>query len=394
MENSKPLVFLSYTDDGAAEAIEIKRRLESELNVKVWEWKNEILVGAPVVSSYSEAVAKSDFMVAVVSPMYWSKQGTKREYDIANAREVELKDTYGDNYHFVLPYIGEWKLPKRADKNYKMAAYTIENLVRSISSQLSPAIMSRSIHSFSEWPNPFVKNGGEIDCLIAIGHNDKQDDLVEEDLGVLGKYINLEERAGHQSHRPAELIPNIANYLHNKSSLYRSETKSIDDCNINSFFECHIDVLLIKHRFDLIRNHNIITLGAGDTNYISRWVLEYYKDTLPIYFRNTSASEDISIRSYSDNKDDLKRDSFSGKDRYSALLAIVPNPFNHEKSIVVAAGLNALSTQASILALSDANELIKNRQPQDSNIAYLVAGVEDRWRAVDYDLKINPNKSN
>lgn len=391
-KNSKPLVFLSYTDDGIKEANEIKKCLEEKLNVIIWEWRNEILVGAPIVSTYSDAVAKSDFMVAVLSPMYWEKKGTIREQAIAAQREVDLKVVYGDDYNFVLPYCGSWALPTSSDKRFKMAAHTIDALVKSIQHQLPPAMLSKCKHSFSTWPSPFVDKNGNVDCVIVIGHNDKQDDLKEDDLGILNKYIDLNKRAGHQSHRPAEFISNLTRYFYQKS-IVKKHSLEFDIKSIElDLIECHIDVLLIKYRMELLKNHNILTLGAGDTNYVSRWILEYYKDTLPIYYRNTSASEDISIRLEKEGKDRLIRDSFSGKNKYSGIIAILPNPFNPDKAVVVAAGLNALATQASILALCDLHEKIKEGNIEENNITYLILGQEENWRAIGYKL-YNPTEN-
>ena len=100
------------------------------------------------------------------------------------------------------------------------------------------------------------------------------------------------------------------------------------------------------------KNCNLLLVGSGAVNTITRQVLEFYGDNIPVRFN--SPESDLSIIIDCDERKLFQRRS--DKDRHIGMLTMLPNPFNLEKVVTIAAGVNVTGTQAALLTLCDAFE--------------------------------------
>jgi len=97
------------------------------------------------------------------------------------------------------------------------------------------------------------------------------------------------------------------------------------------------------------RKHNLICVGSGYTNYVTREMLNYYYK-LPIRFETPSSHQAI-LRVREDGEIKVYDRTLTGK--HAGIAAILPNPYNPVKVVLIAAGLRSTGTQAAILALCD-----------------------------------------
>jgi hypothetical protein len=199
-----------------------------------------------------------------------------------------------------------------------------------------------------------------------------------------------------QTNRPSELLVDLISSLEREAARRRRRDAAVQDLSRS---QCFADLVLIRHHSYLLSQHNLICPGAGDTNGVSRWILEFYGEHLPITFDDPKSSltlyfspNDASLKgltaSVNSTTGELIAYQGDEHERYHALITIVPNPANEERVAVVAAGLTALGTQAAVLALSRWWKGLKEGSGTKGNWQRILKGVEKNWRPVDYEFVI------
>jgi hypothetical protein len=263
-----------------------------------------------------------------------------------------------------------------------------------------------------DWPRQFFTDAGEPDILLVLGHSGKEDPPTREDIRNL-KICSIEEELAErykkrpdrsepklppQSMRIAEYIPKLIQFLSNQYLSLNADSRTVPS------FNADIDWHLIKHRQGLLKKHNLICFGAGDTNWISRAVLAYYGTLLPVVFDATGASHVIFYKATDSNAVQGKEDT-SGRieiaeysefmnqipandELYGAVLLLLPNPWNIQKRVIIAAGLTGLGSQAAILALCHPG--ITRVPPGGIPWARVIRGIEGKaertWQAEWFDI--------
>lgn len=100
------------------------------------------------------------------------------------------------------------------------------------------------------------------------------------------------------------------------------------------------------------KNCNLLLVGSGAVNTVTRQVLEFYGDNIPVRF--DTPRSDLSIIVDCDERRSFQRRS--DKDRHIGMVIMLPSPYNLEKVVTIAAGVNVTGTQAALLTLCDAFE--------------------------------------
>jgi len=99
------------------------------------------------------------------------------------------------------------------------------------------------------------------------------------------------------------------------------------------------------------REHNLLLVGSGYSNKFTKEVLEYYQN-LPIRFETPSSHQAIIF--VREQGVEVYDRTLTGKD--VGMIALLPNPFNPEKVVLIAGGLRTTGTQAALLTLCEAFE--------------------------------------
>jgi TIR domain len=402
--NSIRQVFVSYTKAGEDAALDLKKNIEAKFpRVRVWEWQNEISFGAEIEKQYLNGLKTSHVFVPVLTKNYKDRPGTRHEFDEAQQREKFLRSVYGEDYIFILPYLTEDDIsilnlfdnPEVTDPSLKLSMRRVskkpEEVIKTVNEDLEKLSLDDNPFSFINWPQPFIDERGKVDALVVIGHSGKEDMPTQDELGEIKNYIRVEgSESQPQSMRPAEYFPELLHFF-NKQSLQSQIKlgKSIQEFELVSpgSLDIHVDWHLLKHYQPLIREKHLICLGAGDTNLISRWVMKYYERYLPVHFDAESlGSHTLTVTENGKFERISYKQVVAGQQLFTAVLLLLPNPFNNEKVVLIAAGLTGLGTQASMLALSDEKQLIN--QPTDySNYVRVIKGIENnKWRASGYEI--------
>lgn len=394
--NSIRQVFISYTDQGKIAAFQLKDLINQRryTRVEVWEWREKIRGGEDIKDSYTQGVHTSDIFIPIITPNYKDRPGTKDELKQAKDREIYLRDLYGNDYVFIIPFIGEadGSLLYHPDLELgnRRALETVEKVAEAVNENLIKIeqSLSNNQYSFSKWPAPFIDDKGDINALIVIGHSGKEDIPFQSELGDFGRYIPDIEATRHQpqSMRPAEYIPELI-YFFNKESIKRQikngkTLKQIEP----KLLDVYVDWHLLKYYQSYLKSNHLICLGAGDTNLISRWAMAYYQKFLPVHFDDASSSHTIIAKEGGKFETITYKSVKAGQERFAAVLLLLPNPLNEEKVILIAAGLTGLGTQAAMLAISDPKNQIKKNTGYSRYIR-IIKGIEnEKWRAIGYEV--------
>ena len=99
------------------------------------------------------------------------------------------------------------------------------------------------------------------------------------------------------------------------------------------------------------QDHNLILIGSGVINTVTRDVLAFYSDYLPIRFEPPNSDLHI-VSDIGSARLTYARRQISDQD--VGIIALLPSPFNKNKVVLIAAGLKVTGTQAALLALCDA----------------------------------------
>lgn len=380
----KPYVFICYTSDGIEAVQELEKTLR-EYQISLWDYKDEMVPGDSTYEKFMDALYAADLFVPVITPNFCNPgSATHLELEGALDRQSELRQLARTNdLAFIIPLLTSKSVDVPLRLKGIVYARTGEAVLRAIQVHMEKFMLKDNPYSFSNWPRPIVDQG-MIDAMIVVGHSGKESEPSDNQIADLIPNYDPFTKCRYQSQRIAEYLPYLVIHLHSAANLVRSQKGLPPSTETDETFQCHVDWHAIKFHSDRLRSNNIISLGAGDTNLISRWILSVYHQHLPIRFDSPAGSQtlfcDATGKLDATMIDSVKTDMH----RYGALLLIVPNPLNNEKVAVVAAGLNALGTQAAMLALAKNSDQLRTDGVYHGNYARILIGVEKDWRAVSY----------
>jgi hypothetical protein len=420
-------VFLSVAGEEGVKAAEIlKKELEiypgpNGIQFKCFLYTEEVSVGEGLKKYCCNEIEKANFFVPILTPEY-SRLTVHTHVDTeltnALAREDSVRKASRGRFWFVFPYA-----PKNGDQiieriprlRGRIFTDDAKKLAKSMIKNSPFVLLMEEDYSFKkDWPNHFFNEYGEPDVLLVLGHSGKEIPPTEEEIKNL-KICAIEEDLVSrydsdlldganpilptQSMRIAEFLPKIIRFISNK--YLERKNKRCELPEIKSDIDWH----LIKYRQELLASHNLICFGAGDTNWISRAVLAYYGTLLPVAFDGPGGSHVIHYKSSWKVETNNANEDVSGtlkigalsksimqvplnKRHFSAVVLLLPNPWNPSKRVIIAAGLTALGSQAAILALCSSRIL---STPQ-GNVpwARVIRGEEgtdeNAWQAVDFEV--------
>lgn len=369
--------FISYQiADPVASSIAI--RLDKMLDARglhAWVWGKSQRTGHKIDSQIADAIRASHFFVPIISTHYSDSESCIEEVTLAKKVHKARKAA-----QFKAPFIFPIKLPNAqvpVEIESLGLAYAevqgaedlagIEKLLDDIAqpANFAPAIVAQRHFSFDNLPEPFVLPNGGVDALIVLGHSAKRSGKrlsprLEKGVTVAGK--KLKPAPADQTNRPNEFVPGMISSFERESFRRNPRIDGLQDLPKPL---CFTDEVLIDHEeyTELLGKHNLICLGAGDTNGITKWILDYYGGFLPVHFNSSDSSQVIvfsektgaasCLAKQRDPETGREIGIQSGKKGFAALTFIVPNPANHEKAALVVAGLVALGTQAVTIAISE-----------------------------------------
>lgn len=394
MSENTVQIMLSFTKGGKRTAQRLKKKLKEKLQAQIIFYDDLVQVGQSVIASVAEHINKSDFFVPILTTDFIYMAKTSKHLNTALKREEELRTAYRNpSYSFIVPYLGrreELSIPQSLDD--RKLAKNYDDVQQTISTNLPKSLLEKNRFSFQEWPYPIINESGMSRTIIVTGNSGKErypryEEYQKDEIGreILNVMINTKDdntsvedmlTPSKQSLRPASFIPYILLYL--ISSINNKRQIDISSLPI----EVHVAGHLLKFRRHLIPEYNIITLGAGDTNLITRWILSYYQRYLPTYFTSPTDSKKLT---YTDLMGNRLSSEENVNEYHDGILFIAPNPLNREKIVVVAAGLTALGTQGAMLALSNPSKL-KELRSEGEYWIHVVRAEEDNWRAKDYKV--------
>jgi hypothetical protein len=195
------------------------------------------------------------------------------------------------------------------------------------------------MHTLAEFPRPFVGDDGSLDLLFVYGEGSRDYADYRQFLRQKGQKDLPPSRVGKRGD---------FEYL---SSLSLALGFHAGRTNVSLGLP---SLPLAKQGLQLIDGdlkHNLVVIGSGAVNTISKQIFEIYGQGLPIRFK-TPDSDDMIIDSIGDEPRTYSRRNDG--EWNTGMIEIVPNPFYPTKVILLAAGLTVLGTQAALLALSDA----------------------------------------
>jgi len=194
-------------------------------------------------------------------------------------------------------------------------------------------------YSLSDFPEPFISKEG-LDVVFVYGTSpldyddykkyvEQKGERVElrtafQRMGDFDLLLTLSSKFGFEIARSGEKIKKFVCYGRQDFTLTETEKKE----------------------------HNLILVGSGYCNKIVKEILEYYPN-LPIKFETPASHQAIIYAKDSSNIEVYDR-TLTGRD--VGIVALLPNPFNPNKVILIAAGLRTTGTQAALLLLCHAFE--------------------------------------
>jgi len=373
-------------------AEKLDKSLESR-GFSVWRWGKSQRPGNRTREEISNAIDASHFFVPIISNDYGERHACMEELELAMQVQGTRKLSHF-NAPFIFPVkLSEAKIPRElqglgltyAELSDDYDTTNLESIVESVCNPQNyvPALAFQHKYSFNNLPSPFVLKDGGVDALIVLGHSEKKSGkqpssrLIE---GVRLAGCILKPAASPQTNRPSEFVPELVSSFERASI---SRYRAVHDAQSLLKPVCFTDEVLIDREeyTQLLGQHNLICLGAGDTNGITKWILDYYGNLLPVQFDYPSSSQVLRFASDTGALKVLLRETDpstgeiigyqGGPKSFAALTFMLPNPANHQKVCLVIAGLVALGTQAATLAIAEWWRGIKED-----------VGVENNWLRV------------
>lgn len=413
-------IFLSVRGGSGKEAAEVLMKQWSSAGYgsefDFWYYGRDTEQGEEIVDEYIKKIRNCHFYVPVLTADFIDRDSPHiaRELNEAIKLERDYK-TMLSHYRFILPYlpdnlIDETCLPDAIRNRVRGdATKTAESLHNTIKASEGLEVFRKYPRYLESWPDLVFDENGTPDVMFVLGHTSKEGRLIQERVESFRKWGLLDEDPEGdgvpQSLRPAQMVPALQRYLYNT---WLSRQKSTTNAPLPEF-PCEIDRHLINYRWESLSKHNLICLGAGDTNWISRALQRYYRGALlGVRFGKPDSSQSIVInKSFVINTRDFEKGKvgkltlseieqeeghnreigqFEPKDDlYSALIISLPNPWNVEKSVLICAGLTGLGTLAAMDALMDPHFKEKIKENHLQHVA-IIKGKEKDWLPKGYEI--------
>lgn len=196
-------------------------------------------------------------------------------------------------------------------------------------------------YTFKDYPEPFISKENNLDFIIAYGAGKRDYD----------EYLNFLKEAGQPEpecplhpgrrgdfdHLP-RLVADLSFYAAKKQISAQGKIS-----NTGQFPFARQSFLMSNEE----KKENIISIGSGYNNQITREIFEKYGEILPAKFEKPDSSQRLLFTG--GDKKSYERDLV--EDKNVGFIELVPNPYNPEKVVLIAAGLLHTGTQAAILAL-------------------------------------------
>lgn len=194
-------------------------------------------------------------------------------------------------------------------------------------------------YTLSDFPKPFISENGELDLIFVYG-------ITALDYWDYKKYMAEREvppeiRAAYQRLSDLDYLPSLAMKFGYES--LRSGGK-----RPGTIPTARQDFLLTNEEKE---RHNLILIGGGYCNTVTRKVLESYRN-MPITFDKPDSNYAIILKK--DHEIEIYNRLDVGENM--GLISILPSPFNAQKVVLILAGLRTTGTQAALLALCKAFE--------------------------------------
>lgn len=379
-------------------------------NEDFWFYDIHSAQGADIRSEYLRRLRNSHFYVPVLTKSFCSSVSAYVKEEIATAVQIQEEiHRKGANYNFIVPYLADTairqnELPDEL-KNlvHAGASQTVKTLKFAMESNLGLSTFRAHRRPLGNWPSIVFDDEKIPNVMFVLGHTDKEGELIPEQVDSFRRWGlidgDLEWGKTLQSLRPAQMVPHLQRFLYE----HYLEDRTITSGRL-PLMPCEIDRHLINYRSDLLGRYNLLVMGAGDTNWITRAILRHYKDALlSIRFNDPTSSQEIVI--------DTRDHGFGGGYRltlgqigdeesspvrsirqvlpndaqYSAIIFSVPNPWNIAKTAIICAGLTGLGTQAAAFALTDPDFHCRLKSKFSAS-AIVIRGKEQNWLPIGYDI--------
>jgi hypothetical protein len=371
-----------------------------------WLYSRDSVPGVDLYPEFLDQLHNSHFYVPVITPDFTSTTSPYVEAEIKAAVAIEerLQKTF-PGYRFILPYFADGatsaSLPQSLQSRVGGDAIRVaQALHEAIETNEGSHTFRANPRSLDEWPDRLLD---DPKVMFVLGHTQKEGKLDTSrlrDFAKMGLDGDLEKSTVYQSLRPAQMVPHLQRHLHDLWLARRTGAAAAPLPR----FECELDKHLINYRASLLPENNLICLGAGDTNWISRALQTYYRNVLlEVRFNEQGSSHAIVVtRDHQDGKAGKlsladARPTADGRLEYSlitaepddaqynAIILAVPNPWNPEKTAILCAGLTGLGTLAAMFALMDPafKDRIKGRALPHVTV---IKGIERDWLPVGYEV--------
>ena len=238
---------------------------------------------------------------------------------------------------------------ENTDAPEKMALAIPCNVIASVCTDLKIESLPNQIignmrYTFNDFPSPFISKENNLDFVIAYGADYRDYEAYLDELKRL-----RQPKPVYSPHAGRRCDLDYLPRLISEFSFYAAKQQIKNQPKISFGGQ----LLIARQGFLLSENEkmeNIISIGSGAVNEITRDVLEAHGDNLPARFDKPDNDQFIL---YSGGGKDCYDSRF---DQDVGFIELAPNPYNEEKVVLIVAGLHHTGTQAAILALCQAIE--------------------------------------
>lgn len=221
--------------------------------------------------------------------------------------------------------------------------------VAEIAKPSQPYAFGNMRYTLKDFPEPFITKDGSFDVMLAFGEGWRDYADYAETLRSVGKPVPPRFREGRRG--DFDYLLTLCAKLGFESARRSQECGELREGRHPTVFPCGRQGYWISQEEK--QRTNLITIGSGAVNTLTREVLEFYGNNLPIRFDSPQSDQQI----FFDMDDEVKvYDRRNDEEKDIGLIAMLPSPYNQDKFILVAAGMEVAGTQAAILALCDGTD--------------------------------------
>ncbi|MEM3872783.1 MAG: hypothetical protein QXE05_09510 [Nitrososphaeria archaeon] len=211
--------------------------------------------------------------------------------------------------------------------------------------ELPPFIMkeysfSNMKYTLKDFPSPFIGPNGSPDYLIVISDGSR-------DISEYKDWLKSQGRTVYDILSPG--LRGDFDYIVSLCTKFGIEIAK-RGMNFNLKFVPYARESLTLDDKEK-REYNLILIGSGVVNRVTRDVLSFYSDYLPIRFEPPNSDLHI-ISDVGGSRVTYSRRQIDDQD--VGMIALLPSPFCKNKFVLIVAGLKVTGTQAGLLALCDA----------------------------------------